>query len=223
MVVKLHYFKNPFVGLYVWANNNVVLVPKDFSHKFVGSVEQALEADVVRVSVASTSLLGLYLTGNDKLLLVPSVVEEGEFKEMQDVLSSYGLEVMVWDVIHNALGNNVLMGARAALVSPHLKAHVDWLTDVTSLRVDVWHSDYPTPGSVVLLNSYGAFVHYALGDEQLSFLKEWFQLESVERGTLNKGVGFVGYGAVVNDKGFVVGSESTGFEIGDMTVALGFV
>ena len=82
---------NPNVGLYGFANNKYVLVGREVPAALAQEIGKVLNVPVHQISIAGTSLLGVFLAGNDHKLLVPSIAFDSELR----VLDKLGIPYAV--------------------------------------------------------------------------------------------------------------------------------
>jgi translation initiation factor 6 len=223
--MRISYFRNPFIGLFGVANDKLCLLPIDASNKLEQHIADAIKVDVKRTIVASSNLIGLYTAMNNKGLVLPNNIGDEELKKIKEIGEEYGFVVDKIDVSLNAWGNNIVLNNKAGFYNPLLpKQVVKRLEDVFDVELVEWRIEpFKTPGSIMCVNDYGALVHHIIKEEHLKEIRDVMKLKEIERGTINKGVGFIGYGALSNNNGVVVGEQSTGFEVGVLLSTLGFV
>ena len=221
-IEKLTVFGNSNIGVYIFANNRFALVPPGLPDSDRRKIREVLEVDVIEVKIADSILNGVLVAGNDRGILLPRIVKPEEVDELK---ASIGGEVRI-EVLQGlrstALGNLIAANNRAALVSPIIDRMVaSRIADVLGVeKFDVRRlAEIPTIGSMIVVNSHGGLVHPGVEDEELKFLEELFGVEFI-RGTVNFGLYFVKAGIVANDKGVLVGEDTTGPEIAQITQAL---
>ena len=64
---------NPNVGLYGYANDQYCLLGTEVPSKTAKKIEKVLKVPTHRISMCGTSLVGVFVTGNNKCLLVPEI------------------------------------------------------------------------------------------------------------------------------------------------------
>ena len=79
-----------------------------------------------------------------------------------------------------------------------------------------------TVGMAGTATNKGLLVHPRATAQELAFLEDIFELP-VDVGTTNYGTPMVGSGLLANSKGYVAGSKTTGYELGRIEGALGFI
>jgi translation initiation factor 6 len=79
-----------------------------------------------------------------------------------------------------------------------------------------------TVGMAGTATNKGLLVNPKATAKELAFLEEIFDLP-VDVGTTNYGTAMVGSGLLANSKGYVAGSKTTGYELGRIEGALGFI
>ncbi len=224
-MLRASYFRNPFIGVFAKANDALCLVPIDASTKLTSALEEELKVPVLKVSIACSNLIGLYTAMNNKGLALPFNIEPDELDILKQHAKEQGMETKVFTTNLNAWGNNVLLNNKGGFFNPELGKQIGKeLEDLFGVEMVPWDiPPFKTPGSAVCVNDHGAVVHHEITEEALKEIKDVLKVGEIERGTINKGVGFIGYGVVCNNKGLVVGEATTGFEMGEIAAALGFV
>jgi len=81
---------------------------------------------------------------------------------------------------------------------------------------------FSTVAARCIATDTGFLAHFRSSEDDLARLKDALKVHG-NKGTLNTGTGFVAYGAAVNSRGYVVGEDTTAFEIGRLEEALGLI
>jgi translation initiation factor 6 (eIF-6) len=84
---------NPNIGLYLFATNDYCLAPESTSDKLLHKIEKVLDVPVIKLNIAGTPLLGVFLSGNSEQLLVPSIIFDKE-KEIFICFSHYTMQYL---------------------------------------------------------------------------------------------------------------------------------
>ncbi|MEM4486497.1 MAG: translation initiation factor IF-6 [Zestosphaera sp.] len=217
---KLRIFGNPNVGVYVFTNNRITIVPEGIHEEAKKTLKNVLGTDLIEVRIADSTLIGVLVAGNDRTVLLPKIVRDEEL----DKLRSAGVPVKVIQTTFTALGNVVLANNRFALLHPEVSdVEADLVRSelgVSSIRRGVV-ARVLTVGSVGVLNDYSGVFHPDSNDEELKSLEEFFGVR-VGTATVNFGVGFVKVGLIMNNNGAVVGELTTGPEIMRLMEILNF-
>ncbi len=217
---KLRIFGNPNIGVYVFTNNKVTLVPEGVQEEAKRLLRDVLGTDVVETRVADSPLIGVLTAGNDKMVLLPKIARYEEL----DRLKEAGVPVRVVQMSFTALGNVILTNNRFALLHPEIS---DVETELVRSELGVLSvrrgaiAKVLTVGSVGVLNDYSGVFHPDVSDDELKTLEGFFNVR-VGTATVNFGVGFVKVGLVMNNNGAVVGELTTGPEIMRITNILNF-
>ncbi len=211
---------NPNLGLVGDCNNDYCLVGKEVPESRAEKIGQALKVPVHRINICGTSLLGVFLAGNSKMLLVPHIAFDDEIEE----LNKLGIKHTIIKTDLTALGNNLLCNDKGCLANPDFSANVKkqirQALDVT-LHPGVI-ADLNIVGSLAVLNSKGCLVHQDITKAEEKEIKGLLGLNCIT-GTVNMGNPFIKSGVLCNDKGFVIGDQSGGPEITNADEALGFI
>jgi len=211
-IERINYWGNPNIGVYMFANDKIALVPPNFEDKLEPIVSSVLRVPVLRVSIAGMNIIGVLIVGNNKGILLPAVVREHEYREIK---SHFDGNVAIVKSKYTALGNICLVNDRAALIYP--EAYEDLKHVVKDvLEVEVVEkgtiANIPTVGSAAFINNKGGLVHPDASEAELDYLSQLFGVR-VDVGTVNFGIGFIRSGLVANNYGVLVGDRTTGPEI----------
>lgn len=218
--VKLRYYGNTLIGLFFRANDSVVLIPKDTLKSISELLEKTLEVNVIKVSIGLSNLNGAYVAMNNNGVILPQIVKEDEIRELKKA----GLNVYISKDKNNAFGNNLCINDKGGIANPHisnseLKKIEDFLgIEIVKMKIN----NYSAVGAVCATTNKGFLVHYSTSDEELKKIERILKVKGV-KGSINMGLGFVGSAIVANSKGFAVGEESSGYEIGIAESALGYI
>ncbi len=210
---------NPNIGLYLFATNKYCLVPESTSDKLLHKVEKVLDVPVIKLNIAGTPLLGVFLSGNSEQLLVPSII----FDKEQEVLEKNNINFKVFDTELTALGNNIVFSNDALLINYDYDINSrKKLRELTGKNIiSKEFGDVKTVGSAIILRGKRAVISPLL-EKHKQLIKDLLKLDIVEVSSVNFGNPYVSSGLVANDKGLLIGEKTTGFESMRIEQALGF-
>lgn len=218
-VSKLDINGNSLVGLYILPLNNVVLVGTEVAQEDYSLLEEIFQAKVFPLSIAGTSLLGVFLATDGDKLLVPNIL----FNHEKELLDKTGISYILVDTANTCLGNNVVFTKKGFICNPGLeKSAIDQITQFLNVSVHLSDVEFPTIGSFIAHNNTYGLVSHDLSDKQIDSMSKNLGLRLMP-GTVNMGSPQVSSGVAVNDKGFVIGTVSGGPEIMNADHALGFI
>jgi len=200
------------VGIFYRCTEDVLLMPQVVDEELCVRNAKELKVDYLKTSVNSTALLGAMICGNSNGLVVSRHLSEREFKKLAEVK-----RVKTLPSKYNAVGNLVLVNDLGAYVSPLLSRKARECLERV-LMVDVSSGTIAgimNVGMAAAISNKGILAHPDIKEDEIENLERTFGLP-VGAGTINLGSPFVGAGVVANSNGLVVGSESTGYEIGQV-------
>jgi translation initiation factor 6 len=210
-----------YVGVFLRATDDCLLVRPDVDESLLGDFEDELEVEAVPTTIAGSGTVGALAVGNENGLLVSDRVTD---RERDRIESAIGLPVVELPGRINAAGNVVLANDAGAYVHPDLSRKavhaVEDALDVPVERGTI--ADVRTVGTAAVVTNDGVLCHPKTTDEELDFLEELFDVYA-DIGTINYGGPLVGSGLVANASGYVAGQETTGPELGRIEDALGFI
>ncbi len=208
---KLRIFGNPNIGVYIFTNNKVTLVPEGTQPQVKKVLSDALSTEVLEARVADSRLLGIFIVGNDKAILLPKIARDTEVDQLKEL----GLPVKVVFTSFTALGNIILTNNKVALLHPELSdKEAEMICKELNVVKCVRRSiiNIPTVGSVAVINDSNGLFHPDVSENELKTLEELLNIRA-GTGTVNFGVGFIKTGLIANNLGAVVGDLTTGPEI----------
>ena len=208
--LKTSFRGNPNVGLYVFATETTCLVGPEVSDTDCEALGRVFEVPIHRATIAGTGLLGVFLAGNNRTVLVPSIATKREL----DNLTKAGLQCAVIETDLTALGNNILVNDKGCLVSPEYSPAERTAISralgmpVTPLAI----GELPIIGSCCVATDAGCLAHRGITDAEAATVEATLGVP-VGKGTLNLGNPYIKGGLAANARGFIVGDLSGGPEI----------
>ncbi|MEF8847665.1 MAG: translation initiation factor IF-6 [Candidatus Thermoplasmatota archaeon] len=217
---RLDFNENPNLGVFCRANDDVAFIQKGLTKKVKRRIRSTLGVESVELDIANSTIIGSLLAFNSNGAVVTSFID----KRNIDAIESNGISVDVIKDKINAAGNDILVNDYGALV------HVDFKDETVKMFEEIFDvpvrkgqiASLETVGMAAVVTNQGLLCHPKVSDDEKRFLKEVFDVE-VMGGTVNHGVPLIGSGVVANNKGAIVGSLTTGIEMGRIEEALGFL
>jgi len=219
-VLVTNFNSNSNVGLYGYATDKYCLLGRDVPEKLFKEIEEVLDVPIIVMSIAGTSLLGIFLSGNKNCLLVPKIAFPNEL----EILDKYKIKYKLIDTKLTCLGNNIICSDKGCVVSDEYGER-ELKTFKDALKVDVVRTkiaELSTIGSLAAHTKKGLLCHHEILEHEAKLLKKILKVE-IFTGTVNMGVPFIGSGILCNNHGFIIGDASGGPEIVNADEALGFI
>jgi len=209
-ISKINVFGNPNIGVYLFANDDYALVPPGLTEKTLLTIERTLKTDIVEMKIVESSLIGLFVSGNNHALILPSIAKPYEVEKLKEELD---LPIYIVNSKLTAMGNIILANEHYALVHPEMKQHVDFISKALGVPAETGTiAKIPTVGSAAVFNDKGGLVHPEISPSEAEELSKKFKVP-VDVGTVNYGVPYVRMGIVCNNKGALVGDTTSGPEL----------
>ncbi len=219
-IERLSLFGNPNIGVYIFANDEVALIPPGLDEDSKEVIARTLNVkELVEVRIAGMTIIGVLIAGNNKGILLPRIVEEHEVKKIKSAFSG---NVAILNTKATALGNIVLANDRAAIVYPDIEdSALATIKEVLEVEEVVRRpiADIVAVGAAGVVTNKGGLVHPDTTDQELKELSDIFGVP-IDVGTINFGVAFIKTGLVANSRGALVGEKTTGPEIMRITQVL---
>ena len=190
-------YKNPYIGIYACVNNEVCFLGAGAPEVLKSDIEEILGVDVVVTTFFGTNLLSVFCALNDRMAFVPENMKE------KDLLSEY-VEVITVDAPYSAVGNLVAMNNKGTVVSPYLEELKDYVK-VTVAGTEI-------VGTNIFANDYGFLIHRDATDEEFEVVKKTLGVDGLKT-TVNFGDPHVRTGIIGNNRGLLIGANTTGPEL----------
>lgn len=210
------------IGLYGFANDHFALIGKEVPDDISKDISKILKVPVHKITIAGTSLIGVFVTGNNDKIVVPGII----FDEEKEALKEAGVEFEIFDTKLTCLGNNMIVGDKKAIISQEFseseEKRLSNMLNVETIRATL--GGIFAIGSLVVLNPSRkkALMSNDFYQEDQKLLEESFGVVATP-GSINMGSPYVRSGIICNVNGFIVGSNSGGPEITNADEALGFL
>jgi len=210
------------LGVFATCTEEFLLVAPPTTEEALLNFSQELEVTTVPILVGSSSIVGSLVAGNSNGFVVSGNAQRHEISQLKKLAE--GMKVRKLPGRINAAGNVILANDTEALIHPGLIARAERVISET-LCVDVQRgtvAGLKTIGMTACATNKGVLAHPKATEAELSKLDEIFGVP-VNIGTVNYGSPLVGSALLANTKGYVVGRESTGIELGRIEDSLGFL
>lgn len=220
MFQLLDFNENPNIGVYCRANDSIVFLQKNLLKRVKNNISTALDARIVELSVADSTIIGSLLALNSK----GAVVTDFADKQTIEKIKEQDLNVFVVKDVINAAGNDILVNDNGALIHPDIKDYsMKKIGETFGVPVKKGTiASLKTIGMAAIVTNKGCLCHPKATDEEKNQLENLFDVD-VMIGTVNHGVPMIGSGLVANTKGAIIGNLTTGIEMGRIEEALGFL
>lgn len=211
---------NPNVGLYGIITDKFVLLGKEFPEKEDETLRKVFGKDIARISIAGTSMLGVFCLWHNNTLYIPSIV----FDDEKEALEALNIPFKVIETELTCLGNNILLSEQAAYINPDFTAketkHLEEELGIPCKRKEIMEIE--AVGSIGVIREGRGLFHRDLHPKLVQELEETLGI-TITLGTVNMGSPYIKSGVLVSKEGFIIGNTSGGPEIKNADEALGFI
>lgn len=216
MLIKYALNSQPYIGIFTVGTDKFTIIPPLTDTEIF---QEAMETEVITSTIGGTHLLGAFVCANSKGVMVTDIIGDAE---ADSLLEHVDLAVAIER--HNALGNNVLVNDKGALINPDIsKSTEEGIREV--LDVDVIRGTIAgigMVGSQAVVTNKGCLCHPHTSDEEISVMEDLFGVQ-VKKSTANHGSGWIGTCMIANSKGAVIGDRTTPIEMGRIEEGLGYL
>jgi translation initiation factor 6 len=219
-VLVTNFNGNPNLGLYGLATDKYLLIGHDTPKKLDKELKKVFKVPIHRISIAGTSLIGVFLTANKHALLIPSITFDHEKAKLDKLKIKY----KTIKTKHTCLGNNILTTDKVAIINPEFpEAESKEISKLLKVKTKKMRFDeIVTPGSIGILKKDRGLFHRDLEEKDIKTIEKTLSIE-VETGTVNMGNPYIKSGIINNKHGFIIGDSSGGPEIINADKSLGYL
>lgn len=213
--MKLAVNGNPLIGLYAKVSEDYAVVGVR-DRKLITAIEEKLDVEVVVTKIGGSELVGAMIALNSEGAVVSNYILSDELEEL-----SRKLEVKVMDTPMTCFGNNLCINDMGGIANPEMSNEMieeigDFL-NIELIRGTI--GGIKTVGMAAVVTNSGGLANPNINEWELKKLEEVTKVE-VLTGTVNFGTDMVGSSLLANSKGYIVGRDTTGFELGVIEEAL---
>ena len=206
---------NPLIGLYVKVSEDYAVVGIN-NKSLIEAIEAKLDVEVIVTKIAGSELVGAMMALNSNGAVVSNQILSGELRELEEKL-----EVLVVDTPMTCFGNNLLVNDRGGIANPEMDSSivksVAEFMDIELVKGTV--GGIKTVGMAAVVTNKGGLANPNINEWEAKKLEDVAGVE-ILTGTVNFGMDMVGAGLIANSKGYLVGRDTTGFELGIVEEAL---
>ena len=210
---------DPNIGVFARVIGNIAIIPPESPQEFRDAVQQALDVEIIPTLIQGSAIIGSLMCGNSRGIIVSGLATDDEIARFSEYR-----EVMRLSETMNAAGNVIMANDTFAAVHPDLP--VDIAAEIGEfLNVEIIHltlGGIRTVGMAGVATNKGVIVHPRATAHEIARLEEVAKVP-VGTGTINMGSGLIGTGLLVNERGYIAGSATSGFELGRIEDVFGFL
>ncbi len=220
---------NSNIGLYAFCNDYFCLLGKE-AEGLKKAVEKRLEVPVLECNVAGTGMIGVFVTGNSKAILLPSIIFDDEEKAIREFIreinkkNNTDFKVFKIKTKLTCLGNNIICNDDGGIASPEYpKEEVEAISSslgVPFLQKKV--AGVEVVGAVIAINKKYGLLHRDASEEEVKEIEKHLKIK-ITLGTVNMGSPYIKAGIICNSKGFIMGKNSGGPEAVNAEEGLGYL
>ena len=210
---------DPNIGVFARVIGDIAIIPPESPQEFRDAVQQALDVEIIPTLIQGSAIIGSLMCGNSRGIIVSGLATDDEIVRFSEYR-----EVMRLSETMNAAGNVIMVNDTFAAVHPDMP--VDIAAEIGEfLKVEIIHltlGGVRTVGMAGVATNKGVIVHPRATAHEIARLEEVAKVP-VGTGTINMGSGLIGTGLLVNERGYIAGSATSGFELGRIEDVFGFL
>ncbi len=210
---------DPNIGVFARVIGDIAIIPPESPQEFRDAVQQALDVEIIPTLIQGSAIIGSLMCGNSRGIIVSGLATDDEIARFSEYR-----EVMRLSETMNAAGNVIMVNDTFAAVHPDMP--VDIAAEIGEfLKVEIIHltlGGVRTVGMAGVATNKGVIIHPRATAHEIARLEEVAKVP-VGTGTINMGSGLIGTGLLVNERGYIAGSATSGFELGRIEDVFGFL
>ena len=216
-VQRLSLYGSPNIGVIMLTSEKDVVISQDLKEQQqrIKIIENTLHAKITYLEGTGT-VLGVFGIMNSYGVVLSPTLAKKTIANIEDQFPEKN--ILVLDKYYS-IGNLLAVNDYAGIASPLLRKE-DLVKIKKCLDVPLFQStiaDSPLVGSLSLITNRSAVLTPHATEEDIEFVKNTLNLESIGVGTVNRGQVYLKSGAVANTKGLICGSNTTALEIINLT------
>ncbi|MFX0029887.1 MAG: translation initiation factor IF-6 [Candidatus Hermodarchaeota archaeon] len=222
-ILRSQIFGRSLIGVYLTANNSYVLYPPTLLKPLLKQFRNTFTEPFYPLTINNSNLLGVYIASNKYGIIIPHITKDDELEKLKDLLDKgdFSSQICVLKSIDNAFGNLILCNDKGAIISSFLNEHRKEIEDALNVETVVYEfANNYLPGSISLVNNNGCVVHPLSNDDEIEYISSILKVDEVDVSTVNRGIPYLGSGAIVNDNNGIFGIDCTGPELIRITSVL---
>lgn len=210
--IKCQINGSDYIGAYATTTDKYTIIANNVSEKMKSVVSNTLGTECIGITISGTDLIGLLCRANSNGIALPNMISDIELNSIKE--TDIDANIVVIDSTLNALGNNIIVNDKIAIVNNEYNANdIRQFADVFGVEIlKAEIGGFKTIGANNILTNNG----FAINNRGTDMEKEEFDaatgFDSI-RTTANTGGLSIGLSTIANSNGLLVGNETTGFEL----------
>ncbi|HNS82497.1 MAG TPA: translation initiation factor IF-6 [Methanolinea sp.] len=207
------------IGVFTRVIGGLAVVPPVAPAEFQEAIIELLDVEIIPTTIQGSEIVGSLLAGNRRGFVVSGLAHDREIA----LLEEYG-QVYLLEHTMNAAGNVIMANDSFAAVHPDMPREMAGeVGEFLGVRVfPLTLGGIKTVGMAGVATNKGVLVHPRSSRAEIQVLEQAAGVP-IGTGSVNRGVGLVGTGLLVNGHGYATGLETTGFELGRVEDVFGFL
>ena len=199
------------IGVSIFTTEDFAFVPIDTSDSLVDLIGDTLKTTVIRVA---EKIIGTLIVGNSHGFIISNVLS----KEVVDQIKTTNLPVYQAPEFF-AFGNTILANDHGGIISPIIPTEIrENIQETLKIKLKTKRiADSDLVGSLGYVTNNGGLITPLAGENELEDIKKFLKLNEIRIGSINKGSEFIASGMIGNTKGMLIGRETTGIEVMEIT------
>ena len=213
-----------YIGAFAVATDKFAVLARMISHNEQDRIEKNLGIKTITFDLDNSDLIGIYIAANSRAIILPNIIEEEEIAHFRkEAKERLDVEVMIFKSSLNALGNNLLVNDKFALINPEYTAEeareLEDILGIESIRMSI--GGFSTVGANNILTNKGIVLNNRAADEETEEIRKIFKGFQPSQSTANLGSLSIGLSTIANSTGLIAGDSTTGFELARISDGLG--
>ena len=201
-----------FIGAFASPTDRRIFVGKNITNSNKRVISDTLNAEIIDMTIGGSNLIGIFMRGNSKGMILSNLITENEMRILKD--ANLNMNISILDSPLNAIGNNIIANDKIAFINDEYDdksfAIIEKTLGVKAIRSDI--GGFKTVGANNILTNKGAVLNNRCTEmERMDFERLTNFKPTIS--TANMGSLGIGVSVIANDKGVLIGNNTTGFEL----------
>lgn len=215
--------QNAQIGMYFLASNDFVLTgKKNLKEEQKKAIEDVLKVPLIEISAYNSEIVGVFLQIDryENKIYAPNDLRNVEISKLKEICEEYSYSLELIESVENTLGNLISFTNKAVFVSQDIKKTKKQLEKISEKKVIILNDeDFHQAGALVYSVKGQTIASSEFKDSELEKIEDYVDNIS----TINNGTAYVSSGIVANDKGILIGAQSSTVEIQTILETLEFI
>jgi translation initiation factor 6 len=210
--VKYRIMGSDYLGVFATATDKYLFAGAGLTEHNKQILTKTFGVKCIEFRISGSDLIGLFAKANSNGIMLSNLALDYEIAELKK--NALGINVGAFGSDLNALGSNILLNDKVAIVNPdYSQEETKEMADIFDVEIIKMESGgFKTVGANNILTNRGLVINNRASDKEKEEFDRLTGFNSM-RTTANTGSLSIGLAVVANSKAVVAGDSTTGYEL----------